>query len=123
MRGWASMSLNTRTRNHNMAVTIQRSAFLEALAKHDPSSVAVIDSASGTSYSFGALLQAVVRARELLLLKAGRASHALSGERVAFMVENGIDYVGMTRHLQSAIQSQRAPHHPAQLLTLAKSNP
>ncbi|KAJ1334948.1 malonyl-CoA/methylmalonyl-CoA synthetase [Microdochium nivale] len=87
------MSLNTRTRNHNMAVTIQRSAFLEALAKHDPSSVAVIDSASGTSYSFGALLQAVVRARELLLLKTGRASHALSGERVAFMVENGIDYV------------------------------
>ncbi|KXJ87176.1 AMP-binding enzyme [Microdochium bolleyi] len=76
-----------------MAVTIQRSAFLEALTEHDPSSVAVIDNPSGTSYSYGTLIQAVARARELLLLKAGRAGHALSGERIAFMVENGIDYV------------------------------
>lgn len=78
-----------------MAVTLHHSAFLEAIRKHDPSSVAVVETGSGACFSYNALLQSVARAKELLLLKSGRSDASISGERIAFMVENGFDYVGM----------------------------
>jgi len=78
-----------------MAFSLQRSAFLEAIQKHDPSSVAVVENDSGASFSYSSLLQGIARAKELLLLKTGKSDSSISGERIAFMVGNGFDYVGM----------------------------
>lgn len=77
-----------------MSVSLQRSAFLEAIQRHEPSSVAVVENASGASFSYQTLLQSVARAKEQFLLKTGRTDETISGERVAFLVENGFDYVG-----------------------------
>lgn len=77
-----------------MAITLQRSAFLEAIRKHEPSSVAVVENDSGASFSYRSLLHAVARAKQQLLLQTGRSDATISGERIAFMVENGFDYVG-----------------------------
>ena len=76
-----------------MSVSLQRSAFLEAIQRHEPSSVAVVENASGASFSYQTLLQSVARAKEQLLLNTGRTDETISGERVAFLVENGFDYV------------------------------
>lgn len=83
-----------------MTVSLQHSAFLEAIQKHEPSSVAVVENDSHTSFSYGSLLHSIVRAKELLLLKTGKSERSISGERIAFMVENGVDYVGMEHPVQ-----------------------
>lgn len=75
-----------------MTITIQRSAFFEAIQKHNPSSIAVINHDSGAAFSYGTLLGDVARAKEGLLQTAGKDD--ISGARVAFLVENGYDYVG-----------------------------
>lgn len=79
-----------------MATTVQRSVFLEAITTHNPSSTAVVNHESGTAFSYGTLLSDVARAKERLLQTAERAS--IGGERVAFLVENGYNYVG-TKHI------------------------
>jgi malonyl-CoA/methylmalonyl-CoA synthetase len=76
-----------------MAITLQRSAFIEAIQKHDQSSIAVVENDSGESFSYHTLLDSVARAKELLLSKVGKDD--VSGERIAFMVESGFQYVGM----------------------------
>lgn len=76
-----------------MAITLQRSAFVEAIRKHDQSSIAVVESESGESFSYDTLLKSIAGAKELLLSKTGKDD--ISGERVAFMVESGFQYVGM----------------------------
>jgi hypothetical protein len=76
-----------------MAITLQRSAFLEAIQKHDQSSIAVVESDSGESFSYHTLLNNIVCTKELLLSKMGKDD--VSGERIAFMVESGFQYVGM----------------------------
>lgn len=81
-----------------MAISLHRSAFFEAIQKHDPSSVAVVENDTGECFSYRSLLQSITRAKELLLLKTGKNNQTISGERIAFMVENGVDYVGM-KHL------------------------
>jgi hypothetical protein len=63
-----------------------------ALQNHDPSSVAVLHSKSGRSFTYSNLVKDVVRAREQLADKAHGAE--LSGERIAFLAENGYNYVG-----------------------------
>lgn len=64
----------------------------EAIANHDPTSTAVIHSASGRSFKYGSLLRDVAAAKDKLKETAG--GKELSGERVAFLAENGYDYVG-----------------------------
>lgn len=81
-----------------MSVSIQRSVFLEAIQRHNPSSLAVVESDSGASFSYGWLLQSVTRAKEQLLSRTGKTN--ISGERVAFMVENGCDFVGMKHRVR-----------------------
>lgn len=76
-----------------MTITIQRSAFFEAIQQHNPSSIAVINHDSGAAFAYGTLLGDVACAKEQLLQTAGRDD--ISGERVAFLVENEYDYVGM----------------------------
>lgn len=79
--------------------TLQRSAFLEAIQKHDPQSTAVVHSLSGRSFTYGSLLRDVSAAKERLLSATGKNESSIVGERIAFLVENGYDYVGAVYHL------------------------
>lgn len=77
-----------------MAAALQRSAFFEAIRTHDPASTAVVNYDSGVAFSYGSLLRDVACAKERLLRDTGKSESGIAGERVAFMVENGYDYVG-----------------------------
>ena len=72
--------------------TLPRLAIFEALASHDPNSIAVIHSASQRSFTYGDLLHDVALAKGALLEKA--QGKKLEGERIGFLVENSYDYVG-----------------------------
>ena len=75
-----------------MASTLPRLPIFEAIASHDPKSSAVIHSISGRRFTYGDLLHDVWEAKERLHQLAGGAS--TEGERIAFLAENGYDYVG-----------------------------
>ncbi|VZH91950.1 unnamed protein product [Fusarium fujikuroi] len=55
-----------------MTITLHRSAFFEAILKHEGSSVAVVENESGASFSYNSLLNSVARAKEQLLAKTGK---------------------------------------------------
>ncbi|MCJ1285976.1 hypothetical protein MMC26_005318 [Xylographa opegraphella] len=74
-----------------MASTLPHLLVLEAIAGHDPKSTAVIHSISGRSFSYGELLDDVADAKEKIQTLAG--STGTDGQRIAFLVENGYDYV------------------------------
>lgn len=74
--------------------TLQRSAFFEAIEKHDANSTAVLHCDSGRSFKYGSILHDVAAAKDNLLQATGKTEEAIAGERVAFLVENGYDYVG-----------------------------
>lgn len=78
---------------HRMASTLSKLPVLEAIARHDPQSIAVIHSRSGRCFAYGELLKDVADASSKLRQSAGRTN--LDGHRIAFLVENGYDYVGM----------------------------
>lgn len=78
------------------AATLPRLPILEAVAAHDPASTAVIHALSGRRFTYGELLGDVARARERLREAAGGKDKSLTGERVAFLIENSYDYVGMS---------------------------
>jgi malonyl-CoA/methylmalonyl-CoA synthetase len=76
-----------------MASTLPRLPIFEALAKHDLKTPAVVHNPSGRTFTYGELAHDVADSIETLKERAGGKS--LSGERVAFLVENGYDYIGM----------------------------
>lgn len=75
-----------------MASTLPRLPVFEAIARHDPNSIAVIHSNSGRRFRYGELLGDVCKVRNRLYETAGRDD--IDGERIAFLVENSYDYVG-----------------------------
>ena len=77
---------------HRMANTLPKLPVFEAIAAHNPNHPVVIHSASGRRFTYGGLLSDVAQACDILRLDAGNRS--LVGERIAFLVENGYDYVG-----------------------------
>lgn len=77
-----------------MAPSLQRSAFFEAIEKHDPNSISVVHSLSGRTFKYGSLLHDVAAAKERLLQQTGRDDNSIAGGRVAFLAENSYDYVG-----------------------------
>jgi malonyl-CoA/methylmalonyl-CoA synthetase len=78
-----------------MASTLPRLPLFEAISKHDPDSTAVAHCLSGRTFRYGELLPDVARTRDQIYEAAGRTD--IWGERVAFLVENSYDYVGMKR--------------------------
>ncbi|KUI60509.1 Acyl-CoA synthetase family member 3, mitochondrial [Cytospora mali] len=74
-----------------MASTLPRLPVFEAISSHDPNSTAVVHTASQRTFKYGELLGDVCRMRNRLLEAAGKDD--ISGERVAFLVENSYDYV------------------------------
>lgn len=75
-----------------MASTLPRLPLFEAIASHDPQSSAVVHSLSGRCFTYGGLLKDVADAKFKLREAAG--DQAMEGQRIAFLVENGYDYVG-----------------------------
>ena len=96
---WLSLSFPLRlsmehfaSPSSRMASTLPKLQLFEAIAKHDPHSTAVIHSASGRKFTYGALLRDVVEAKDRLHKEIG--SNNIEGRRIAFLVENSYDYVG-----------------------------
>jgi malonyl-CoA/methylmalonyl-CoA synthetase len=75
-----------------MASTLPRMPIFEAIASHDLSRPAIVHNPSGRAFTYGELAHDIADATEDLRIKAGGRN--LAGERVAFLVENGYDYVG-----------------------------
>ncbi|KAM0227704.1 hypothetical protein ACHAP5_012126 [Fusarium lateritium] len=96
-----------------MAVILHHSAFIEAIQKHDQESIAVVESDSGESFCYRSLLNSIACAKELLLAKVGK--NDISGERIAFMVESGFEYVVtlLAIFAANAIAVPLAPSFPA----------
>ncbi|TKA68944.1 hypothetical protein B0A55_08235 [Friedmanniomyces simplex] len=96
-------------------VALQRSPFLEAIQRHDPSSTAIVHSLSGRAFTYGSLLQDVAAAKEKLLQTTGKDESSIVGERIAFLVENGYDYVVtlLSCLASNAIAVPLAPSFPA----------
>lgn len=90
----ATPTLRTRTLS-----TLPNIPLFRALQNHDPTSQAVIHSASSRSFTYGNLLADVLAAKEKLRIKSGSGS--LAGERVAFLAENSYDYVGISPYTTS----------------------
>ena len=78
-----------------MASTLPKLPVFEAIASHDPHSTVAIHSASGRRFKYGALIEDVAKAKERLYKEAG--TNSLDGQRIAFLMENGYDYVGAQR--------------------------
>ena len=76
-----------------MASTLPKLPVLEAIASHEPKSTAIVHSKSGRSFTYGDLLKDVAEGRDKLLATAG--GRGLENQRLAFLFENGYDYVGM----------------------------
>lgn len=87
-----------RSRAHRMASTFPDLPIFRAIASHDPNSTAIIHSKSNRRFTYGELLKDVEGSKIRLYyqLKAAAPDDAVGGQRVAFLVENGYDYVGAT---------------------------
>lgn len=75
-----------------MASTLPNTSIFRTLQQHDPSTAAIVHSLSGRSFTYGSLLHDVAAAKDNLTAIA--RGQSLAGERVAFLAENGYDYVG-----------------------------
>lgn len=80
-----------------MASTFPDLPIFRAIASHDPVSTAIVHSRSNRRFSYGDLLTDVEDAKIKLyhqLKSASAMQDSIGGQRVAFLVENGYDYVG-----------------------------
>ena len=78
-----------------MASTFPDLPIFRAISSHDPQSTAVIHSKSKRRFLYGELLKDVEKAISKLHMQLKSAStDPIGGQRVAFLVENGYDYVG-----------------------------
>jgi malonyl-CoA/methylmalonyl-CoA synthetase len=75
-----------------MISTLPKLPIFQAIAGHDLSRTAIVHNPSGRTFTYGELAHDVADATVELRRKA--EGRPLGGERVAFLVENGYDYVG-----------------------------
>lgn len=78
-----------------MASTLPDLPLFRAISSHDPQNIAVIHSLSNRRFTYGELLKDIEDAKIKLSRQLKAASpDSIGGQRVAFLVENGYDYVG-----------------------------
>ena len=78
-----------------MASTFPDLPIFRAIASHDSESIAIIHSKSNRRFPYGELLKDVEDAKIKLYHQLKHVSpSSVGGQRVAFLVENGYDYVG-----------------------------
>lgn len=92
---WTRFAIPSRRQRLRMASTFPDLPIFRAIASHDPESTAIIHSRSNRRFTYGDLLRDVEDAkiklyRQLKVTSPG----SIGGQRVAFLVENGYDYVG-----------------------------
>ncbi|KAI9799903.1 MAG: hypothetical protein M1833_003825 [Piccolia ochrophora] len=74
-----------------MASTLPKLPILDAISRHDPQSIAIAHHPSGRKFTYQSLLGDVAQGKARLRQTANGAS--VEGQRIAFLVENGYDYV------------------------------
>ena len=84
-----------------MASTLPKLPILEAIASHEPKKTAIVHSKSGRSFTYGELLNDVAEGRDRLGATAN--GRGLENQRLAFLFENGYDYVGMNGTLMCSV--------------------
>ena len=84
-----------------MASTLPKIPLLEAIAGHEPGRTAIVHSKSGRSFAYGELLNDVAEGRDKLLATAG--GRGLENQRLAFLFENGYDYVGTKKTMTHSV--------------------
>ena len=84
-----------------MASTFPDLPIFKAIASHDPQSPAIIHSKSGRRFTYGELLKDVEKSKIKLCnhLSIGSSEDSIGGQRIAFLVENGYEYVGAIGHI------------------------
>ena len=95
-----------RLQHLRMASTFPDLPIFRAIASHDPKSTAIIHSLSERTFTYGELLKDVEGAKITLfnqLKSAAAEGESRGGQRVAFLVENGYDYVGASKSCFSAL--------------------
>lgn len=109
-----SLSLRSLTaRRRTMAtttaacITLPRTPLFEALARQPQDKSAIIHSASGKTFSYGSLLADVAAVRGRLLGAAG--TEDLNEQRVALLIENGYEYVGVDPFSAPCIPAADSP--------------
>lgn len=88
-----SVRLRYQGAHPRKAHTMPNNPIFQAILKHNPQSTAVVHSESGRTFTYGSLLHDVAAAKDRLLQTAD--GMPLAGERIAFLAENGYDYVGV----------------------------
>ena len=83
--------LRWRPSDYRMVSTIPTLPVFKAIANHKPTSTAVVHSPSGRRFTYGELLRDVADRKEKLQNITGKS---IEGERIAFLIENGYDYIG-----------------------------
>ncbi|ATY63184.1 2-succinylbenzoate-ligase [Cordyceps militaris] len=101
MRPLAHHRLRMLSTTTTTASTLPRLPIFEAVAAHDPTSTAVVHALSGRRFTYGELLGDVARARERL--REAVDGKPLTGERVAFLIENSYDYVVPEAHSRDVV--------------------
>ncbi len=91
-----------------MSSTFPNLPIFRAIASHDPKSTAIVHAESSKSFTYGELIKDVEEAKIQLYRKVKEAVQddgQIGGQRIAFMVENGYDYVGarLTRKASETI--------------------
>ncbi|KAF2453849.1 hypothetical protein BDY21DRAFT_387801 [Lineolata rhizophorae] len=96
------------------SMRLPRLPLFEALVAHEPGGTAVVHGADGRAFSYGRLVRDVARRRGELVDGLG-GGKGLRGERIAFLAENGFEFVvTLLAVLAShAIAVPMAPSFPA----------
>ena len=100
-----------------VSTTLPRKPIFAEIAKHDPNSIAIVQSEDGKIFTYGQLLKDVAASKQSMLDVS--KAQKLDGERVAFMVENGYDYVGRHSHNECYLLQE----HHANCITLSSHLP
>lgn len=87
-------------------LTLPRLPIFEALDSHPKSKTAIVHSRSGRAFTYGDLLAATARTKDWILMRNGaEQGQDLKEKRIAFLVENGYDYVGTHPNTFSSLVS------------------
>lgn len=89
-------------------LTLPRLPIFEALNSHPKSKLAIVHSRTGQKFTYGELLAATARYKDrLLVLGKAEKEEDLKEKRVAILVENGYDYLGVYPNSSSSLSSKR----------------
>lgn len=89
------------------ALTLPRLPIFEALNSHPKSNLAIVHSRSGQKFTYGELLIATARYKnQILNLGEAKKEQDLKEKRVAILVENGYDYLGVYFNSSSSLSSK-----------------